>query len=325
MSTPPIRVSIVIPVYRGEQTLPTVIAEILPLTQEQRTPAGACYRVCEVILVHDCGPDRSDQVLERLQDEHACVRTIWLSRNYGQHAATMAGMAGATGDWVATIDEDGQHDAADIGRMLDVALAGSLKLVYARPDDAPPHSWLRNLASRVAKRIAAGVLGNDGMLIINSYRLIDGETARTLAAYCGHGVYLDVGLFWIVDRVGCCTVHLRPELGRPSGYSLPKLLQHFWNLILTSGTRPLRLITLFGFGSLVMASGLTGYAIWGKYFTDDVVPGWTSLLIAISAFSGLILVSLGVIAEYLAITLGIAMGRPLYVAGSRPVRPWKAG
>ena len=321
MSASTIRVSIVIPVYSGEKTLPTVLAEIQPLTLEQSTPAGLIYRVCEVILVHDCGPDRSDSVLEQLGQEHSFARIVWLSRNYGQHAATMAGMASATGDWVVTIDEDGQQDTADIARMLDVAVARSLQLVYAQPANPPPHGWLRNLASRTAKRIAAKLLGNDGKSEFNSYRLIDGETARTLAAYCGHGVYLDVGLFWVVGRIGSCTVQLRTELERPSGYSWLKLLQHFWTMILTSGTRPLRLITLLGIVSLIMAVGLSAYAIYGKYFTNDTVPGWTSLLIVMSAFSGVILMSLGVISEYLAITLGIAMGRPLYVVSSKPTRP----
>lgn len=321
MSTSAIRVSIVIPVYRGEDTLPTLIEEIRPLTAERSTPGGLNYVVCEVILVHDCGPDRSDVVLEKIGASCPFARVVWLSRNYGQHAATMAGMASASGDWVVTIDEDGQQDCADIGRMLDTAVAGSLQLVYAQPTNPPPHGWLRNLASRSAKRIAARVMGNPRMVDFNSYRLVDGETARTLAAYCGNGVYLDVGLFWIAGRIGSCPVRLRNELARPSGYSYLKLLRHFWTLILTSGTRPLRLITLFGLLSLFMALGLSGYALYGKYFTDTIVQGWTSLLIATSAFSGITLVSLGVIAEYLAITMGIAMGRPLYVISTKPTRP----
>ncbi len=321
MSPSPLRVSVVIPVYRGEKTLPIVLAEIQPLTLGRSTPAGLAYQVCEVILVHDCGPDRSDRVLEQIAQEYPAARIVWLSRNFGQHAATMAGMASATGDWVVTIDEDGQHDPLEIGPMLDVAVARSLQLVYAQPANAPPHGWLRNLASRTAKRIAAAMQGTDRNLQFNSFRLVDGEAARTLAAYCGHGVYLDVGLFWMVGRIGSCPVKLRGELQRPSGYSWWTLLRHFWTMVLTSGTRPLRLITLMGFASIIMAVGLSGYALYGKYFANDIVPGWASLLIVMSAFSGVILMSLGVIAEYLAITLGIAMGRPLYVVSSKPTRP----
>lgn len=193
MNSDSIRVSIVIPVYRGEKTLPTVLDEILPQTRIQTTPGQLTYSICEVILVHDCGPDRSDAVLERLAAQYSFVRVVWLSRNYGQHAATMAGMASATGDWVVTIDEDGQQNSADIGRMLDLAVNGALQLVYARPQNPPPHGWLRNFASRTAKQVAARILGDSRMTYFNSFRLIEGEIARTLAAYCGNGVYLDVG------------------------------------------------------------------------------------------------------------------------------------
>ncbi|MDO8843252.1 glycosyltransferase [Methylicorpusculum sp.] len=317
----PHRVSLVIPVYCGEKTLPILIKEIAPLTLRQSTPDGIDYVICEVILVHDCGSDRSDRVLEALGAQYSFVRPVWLSRNYGQHAATMAGMASATGDWVATIDEDGQQDPEDIGHMLDRAISASLQLVYAEPINPPPHGWLRNTLSKTAKAITAKLLGNSQMGKFNSFRLVDGEIARTLAAYCGNGVYLDVGLFWIAGRIGHCPVRLRNELDRPSGYSYLKLFRHFWTLVLTTGTRPLRLITLMGFGSLFLAMAISGYAIYGKFFLDNPVQGWASLLIVVSFFSGATLTSLGVIAEYLAITMGIAMGKPLYVISSKPTRP----
>lgn len=315
------RVSLVIPVYGGEKTLPTLIHEIAPLTLGQSTPGGISYVICEVILVHDCGKDNSDKVLEDLEDKYAFVRPVWLSRNYGQHAATMAGMASATGDWVATIDEDGQQDPADIGNMLDSAVNSSLQLVYAKPTNPPPHGWLRNKLSRTAKAIAAKILGNGEMSKFNSFRLVDGEIARTLAAYCSNGVYLDVGLFWIAGRIGHCPVRLRNELGRPSGYSYIKLFRHFWTLILTTGTRPLRLITFMGVCSVILAIGISGFAIYSKFFLDIPVQGWASLLIVVSFFSGATLTSLGVIAEYLAVTMGIAMGKPLYVISTKPTRP----
>lgn len=317
----PHRVSIVIPVYCGEKTLPTLIAEIAPLTVEQVSPGGNHFVICEVLLVHDCGPDRSDWILEDISDQHSFVRPVWLSRNFGQHAATLAGMASATGDWVATIDEDGQQNPADIGSMLDCALVGSLQLVYAQPTNPPPHGWLRNVASRTAKAISAKMLGNRAIDRFNSFRLIDGEIARTLAAYCGNGVYLDVGLFWVAGRIGHCPVLLRNELDRPSGYSYLKLLGHFWHLILTTGTRPLRLITLIGFLSVLLAIVISGYALHLKLYGKVPVQGWTSLLIIVAFFSGTILTALGVIAEYLAVTTGIVMGKPLYVVVTKPTRP----
>ena len=315
------RVSVVIPVYCGEQTLPTLIGEIEPLTHEQMTPGGNRFVIDEVLLVHDCGPDRSDKTVEVLSAQYSFVRPVWLSRNYGQHAATLAGMASATGDWVVTIDEDGQQDPMDIGRMLDTALAGSLQLVYAQPTNPAPHGWLRNALSQTAKAITTKMLGNSKIGRFNSFRLVEGEIARTLAAYCGNGVYLDVGLFWITGRIGHSPVRLRNEMGRFSGYSYVKLLGHFWRLILTTGTRPLRLITLMGFISVVLAICIAVYVVYGKMIGNVPVEGWASLLIIVAFFSGCILTALGVIAEYLAVTMGIVMGKPLYVVGTKPTRP----
>jgi undecaprenyl-phosphate 4-deoxy-4-formamido-L-arabinose transferase len=320
-ATAPLRVSIVIPVYAGEKTLPTLINEIAPLAQLQTSPGGRDFVVCELLLVHDCGPDRSDTTIEALAAQHAFVQPVWLSRNYGQHAATMAGMASATGDWVVTVDEDGQQDPADIGKMLDFAADSSSMLVYAKPVNPPPHGWLRNTLSKAAKAISTRLLGNRSLGSFNSFRLVDGEIARTLAAYCGNGVYLDVGLFWITGRIGHCPLRLRNELSRPTGYSYWKLLGHFWGLVLTTGTRPLRCITILGFVSILLAMAIAAYALWGKFVGQVPVQGWASLLIVVSFFSGSILAALGVIAEYLAVTMGIVMGKPLYVVSTKPTRP----
>lgn len=317
------RISVVIPVYRGESTLPTIVAEIAELTCERMTPGGRRAIVTEVLLAHDCGPDRSDKTLEALATQYSFVIPVWLTRNYGQHAATMAGMSSATGDWVVTLDEDGQQNPEDILLMLDAAVEGDLQLVYAQPVNPPPHGWLRNLFSRTAKAISTRMLGNKSIGKFNSFRLIDGELARTLAAYCGNGVYLDVGLFWITARIGHCKVTLRDELDRPSGYSYFKLLGHFWGLILTTGTRPLRLITIVGMGSMLLAFAIAVFALYGKYVGNVPIQGWASLVVVVSFFSGTILAALGVISEYMAVTMGIAMGKPLYVVSSKPVRPAK--
>lgn len=321
----PERVSVVIPVYQGALSLPQLLAEIAVLAQPGQTPGGARFVVDEVLLVHDCGPDDSARVLLALSQEHAFVRPVWLSRNFGQHAATLAGMASATGDWVVTLDEDGQHDPADIARLLDAAWSGGLQVAYGRAASAAPHGWLRNTASGLAKWLAAGLLGSGQARQFSSFRLMDGEIARLLAAYCNHGVYLDVALSWIAQRVGSVPVALRTEAHRPSGYSWGRLLSHFWRLVLTSGTRPLRWITLMGGASLLLSLGLIGYALYAKLSGHVAIQGWASLLIIISFFSGCILVALGVMAEYLAISLGIAMGKPLYLIVRGPGRGARGG
>lgn len=314
-------VSVVIPVYQGARTLPALLAEIAPLAQGFTSPAGFPVRVAEVLLVHDNGPDDSAAVIRDLAATYEFVRPVWLSRNYGQHPATLAGMASTGGDWIVTMDEDGQHDPAAIGSMLDVAMTEQADLVYAQPTNAPPHGLWRNVASRMAKRVISTAAGTKAALDFHSYRLVLGEVGRSVAAYAGAGAYLDVALSWIARRIKTCPVALREEGGRPSGYSLRSLSSHFWRMVLSSGTKGLRLVSLLGLMAAVGGVLLAGYLLVARWFFDaDTPQGWPSLMVVLLLCSGAILFSLGVIAEYIGISVGMAMGRPLYVIVSDPAR-----
>ena len=314
----PIGISIVVPVYRGEQTLPALIAEIELLASGAVTPSGRPFRVAEAILVHDGGPDNSPEVMKALAERCKFVSPVWLSRNYGQHPATLAGMAATVGDWVVTLDEDGQFDPSDIGAMLDRALDHSQPLIYAAPVNPPPHGWARNTASRLAKWICSVITGDPQVRLFHSFRLVRGDIARSLAAYCGPGTYLDVALLWVVQSADTCPVTLRHERGRPSGYSTIKLIMHFWRLILCSGTRPLRVIAFFGLFSILVGFYMSGKALWEKLHYQIPVQGWTSLMIALCFFSGVSLFMLAVVVEYLGHVMTLSMGKPLYLTVSSP-------
>jgi len=311
-------VSVVVPVYQGERTLEVLVDEVEPLTRVQRTPAGHEFRIAEVLLVHDGAVDGSAEAMRRVEARAPFVRLLWLSRNFGQHAATLAGMASTVSEWVATLDEDGQQDPGDVARLLDEALAHDAQLVYARPLNTAPHGLLRNAASAAAKWVFANVLGNRQLGAFHSFRLIQGEIARGVPAYCGPGVYLDVALSWVVAAARHCPVTLRHERGRASGYGLGRLLSHFWQLVLTSGTRPLRIIAVLGLASILVAIAASAVVLWGKLNHQIPVQGWTSMVVALCFFGGLILLSLGIIAEYLGVAVSMAMGRPPYLIASRP-------
>jgi polyisoprenyl-phosphate glycosyltransferase len=312
--------AVVIPVYRGETTLPDVLRELAPYHGTQTSPAGQTFYVREVVLVHDSGPDRSDETIRALVDEYPFVHAVWLARNFGQHAATLAGMSSTSSDWIVTMDEDGQHDPAALGRMLDTALQTRSPLVYAAPTNKPPHGTFRNMASAVAHR-AAQAMGAGGVGHFHSYRLVLGEVGRGLAAYCGESVYLDIALTWVVGRTATCPVAMREERGRASGYSPRRLASHFWRMVLTSGTRPLRLVAFFGMFLAFIALILVVWVVWVKLTTHVSVQGWTSMVVILLATSGATLFSLGIVAEYLGIAARTAMGKPLYLVVSDPAGP----
>ena len=307
------------PVYQGESTLPALAQEMADLATPQTSVDGHVWVISEWLLVFDNGPDGSADVMARLSQEYSFVRPIWLSRNFGQHAATLAGMASSGGDWIVTLDEDGQHDPRDIGTFVDVAMREDAQLVYAEPTNPPPHSGARNLASRGAKWFFSIFLSGGTVATFQSYRLVLGELGRSVAAYAGAGVYLDVALGWVVGRISHAPVQLRGEGDeRRSGYDLYRLLSHFWRLVLSSGTRALRLVSVLG--ALFSLAGVL-FAIYVVIATalGAVTPvGWTSTMVVALLGTGAILFSLGVIAEYLGVAVGMAMGRPPYLITSDP-------
>ena len=152
----------------------------------------------------------------------------------------------------------------------------------------------------------------------HSFRLVLGEVGRGLAAYCGESVYLDVALTWVVSRTAVCPVAMREERGRPSGYSTRQLASHFWRMVLTSGTRPLRLVALFGLVLGLAAFVLMGWVVWAGVTDEVPVQGWTSVMVILLAVGGGTLLSLGIVAEYLGIAARSAMGKPLYLVVSDP-------
>ena len=311
-------VSIAIPVYNGAETLATLLEEIAEQTTQQISPLGHLFVVTEVLLIWDGGSPQSAEVIRKLDSQYSWTRAIWLSRNYGQHAATLAGMSSSGGEWVVTMDEDGQHDPRYIGAMLDTAMLEKCQLVYAAPSTGRPHGFLRNSGSAAARGLFKVLIGDSNFDQFHSYRLILGEVARGTAAYTGPGVYLDVALSWVVSASATCPVPMRAEGRAASSYSFRKLLSHFGRLLISSGTRPLAIVSVIGFAFFV--AGIL-YSIWvlaQSVFSDATPQGWASSFIATLVVGGLILFALGVIAQYLRTAVNMSLGKPLYVVVKDP-------
>ncbi|WP_084495881.1 glycosyltransferase family 2 protein [Nocardia shimofusensis] len=323
----PHAISVVVPVYRGEQTIAALVEELHRLTITHLTPGGIPYVIEEIVLVHDNGPDRSDVVIQRLQQTHPEVRAIWLSRNFGQDAATIAGMSVAVGDWIVTMDEDGQHDPGAIGGFLDAALTERADLVYSKPVNTRPHGFLRNVTSRGAKLVLAALFAFPASTRFESYRLIRGDIGRQLAEVASNGAYLDVALTWVVGRVAQQPVTLRAEGREESGYNYRRLFSLFWKMVLCSGTRGLRVVSMLGV-TLALAGGvMAAYVVFKVLTTAHWAPeGWASIIVVLLLCSGAILFSLGMIAEYLGVALHILVGKPLFLTVRTPTpRPAATG
>ena len=313
-------ISVVIPVYLGETTIGPLVEEIMPFTSPFTTANGNRAIVKEILLVNDNGPDHSSDVIRALEESNAVVRGIWLTRNFGQHAATLAGMASSGNDWIVTLDEDGQHDPADIPAMLDVALRDGAHVVYASPSNEPPHGFFRSSASRIVKRVMSPLFSDklNSPTDYQSYRLILGEVGRSVAAYAGSGVYLDVAMGWVTNRVSTVPVLLREESRESSGYSYRSLAGHFWRMVLSSGTRALRAVSIVGVIFAAAGVVLAVFFLIQRLSGGNLPQGWTSIVVVSLLASGAILISLGVIAEYVGVAVNMAMGKPLYMIMNDP-------
>ena len=149
--------------------------------------------------------------------------------------------------------------------------------------------------------------------------MILGEVGRSVAAYAGSGVYLDVALGWVAGQVATAPVELREEGDdRLSGYRVRTLVSHFWRMVLTGGTRGLRVVSVAGLLFAVLGLVLAVYLVILQLSDPAPVQGWTSLAVLVLICTGAILFSLGVIAEYVGVAVNMAMGKPLYLITQDP-------
>jgi polyisoprenyl-phosphate glycosyltransferase len=309
--------SIVIPVYRAGEGLAKTVVEVCQPDRDWSLGPDIRLELDELILVCDnpALPRQERDRLTGLDDSDPRVRVVWLATNFGQHPATVAGVVSSNGDWVVTMDEDGQHNPSTIPNMARVAASCGKSLVYAKPSNPPPHGAVRNAASRGSKRLFRRLTGATSDF--HSFRFVEGEIARAACAYVGENVYLDVALRWSCGEAAQCPSAMRGE-HTSSSYDLRRLASHFWRLVLSSGTRPLRLIA--GLGTVVATMGvLAALLVVYRRLTGDVPEaGWTSVMVALLVLTGGLFLSLAILAEYVGFAVRNSIGKPVYVKVGAP-------
>lgn len=284
------KVSFVIPCFRSEATLERVVDEI-------RRTMEALQEYCyEIILVNDCSPDRTMQVIEDLCEKYAGITGISLVRNFGQHAALMAGFRHVTGDIVICLDDDGQTPADEVGKFLAEIKAGK-DVVYAKYTNKQ-HSAFRNFGSKVNEIMTRFMLGKPKELYISSYfaakRFVIDEVVRYQNCY----PYVIGLVLRTTKNIGNVEVTHRQRTVGCSGYTLKALFALWFNGFTAFSIQPLRFATLIGV--LCAGSGfLYGiYTIVKRLFDPNVPMGFSSLMAVLVFIGGMIMLMLGLIGEY---------------------------
>jgi undecaprenyl-phosphate 4-deoxy-4-formamido-L-arabinose transferase len=298
-----IRLSVVIPVYRSQDTLRELHRRIVAALE----PVEPAF---EIVLVEDCGGDNSWQVIESIAAHDARVRGIQLARNFGQHNALLCGIRSARGDLIVTIDDDLQNPPEEIPKLLTV-LAEGQDVVYGTPV-AETHSFFRNQASKITKLALQSAMGAQTARKVSAFRVFRTRLRDAFDAYRSPTVNIDVLLTWGTTRFAAIPVRQDERAVGDSGYTFGKLVNHAINMMTGFSSLPLQIASVLGLLFGGMGFVILLYVLWGYLQHGSSVPGFTFLASIIAIFSGVQLFTLGIFGEYLARMHFRSMDRPPY-------------
>ena len=287
------KISFCIPCYKSEQTLPKVVEEI------QDTMSGLADRyVYEIILVNDASPDATFATIKELVDKYPNITGVDLAKNFGQHAALMAGFAHVSGDILVCLDDDGQTPPNEVVKLLDKIEEGE-DVVYARYDHKK-HSLFRNFGSFINEKMTEFMLGKPKELYVSSYFAARRFIVDEMLKYDKSYPYVIGLVLRSTKRIANVTIdHREREVGR-SGYTFGKLLGLWMNGFTAFSVKPLRIATWSGIFCAVLGFLYGIYTIIKKLVLGDmVVVGFSALMSAVMFLGGMILFMLGMLGEYI--------------------------
>lgn len=283
-------ISFVIPCYNSALTIRGVVEEILELHNSHENDDY------EIILVNDASPDNVWSEIVKLCEEYPCVRGFELAKNSGQHAALLAGYKYSKGDIVVSLDDDGQIAVEDTYTIID-RLEEGFDVVYGKYK-VKKHSPIRNLGSRLAGWLGVHLLGVPKNVGGSSFYAAKRFIIDEMCKYQNSYVYLTGLVFRSTQNVDSVFVnHRAREVGK-SNYNFIKLLSLWINGATTFSVKPLRISTFLGLISAFAGLVFTIVLIIRKLINPEMVAGWSSIMCVTLIMSGIILLLLGVVGEY---------------------------
>ncbi|MBF0370939.1 MAG: glycosyltransferase family 2 protein [Magnetococcales bacterium] len=284
------KLSIIIPVYNSTTTLAPLVASLAAELEES-------YQL-EVLLINDGSPNSATApTCLQLAKEHPWVKFLDLSRNFGEHNAVMAGLTHCTGEAAVIIDDDLQHPPAEVKKLVE-KLAQGHDVVYSRFPQKE-HALLRNLGSWLHNRMATVMLNKPRDLYLSSFKAINRFLIDELIRYTGPYPYVD-GLIWqVTHNHAVVEITHQPRQTGQSGYTFLKLLSLWSNMFTSFSILPLRAAIWLGF--LFAGVGLVSAVLFfiEKLVNPGLPVGWASMMIFLLVLSGIQLMGIGMIGEYL--------------------------
>lgn len=264
----------------------------------------------ELVLVNDGSTDETMRLVrEAMAASKVEVTVVDMARNYGEHAAVLEGMRHARGTYVVNLDDDLQNPVSQALQLVECLRATDADVVYSSYEKKQ-HHWFRNLGSWFTNRVATFLLGKPKDLYLSSFRAMKSELAARLTRYAGPYPYVDGLILEATNRIATLKVDHQPRNRGRSGYTLRKLLELWANMFFNFSIMPLRVASVLGvvlclLGALLFVEVLVERLIFG---VGQV--GWSSLMAAVSFFSGSQLLILGLMGEYLGRAYMTVSGKP---------------
>lgn len=303
------RVSLAIPVYNEEEVLPELLARTRKVLDE--TPGGPH----EIVFADDGSRDGTPELLAAAARQDPRIVVVRLSRNFGHQAAITAALDHASGDVVLVMDGDLQDPPEALPRFLDRHRQG-FDVVYARRVGRREAWWLR-AAYRLFYRLIAALADLRLPLDSGDFALLSRPVVDALRAAPEKNRYLRGLRTWVGFRQTGIEVPRAARAAGRSKYSLNKLLRLAFDGIFAFSVVPLRIATWLGFGAILVSSAYAAYALVARFFLDRSPQGFTALITAIVFLSGVQLVFLGVLGEYVGRIYREVKQRPHYVVERR--------
>ncbi len=301
--------SIVIPVFNSEKTLPDLYKRLT----EQFGKISPDY---EIIFVDDCSVDGSWNELQELNKKDKRVKIIHFIRNFGQHNATLCGFNYSRGDFLITLDDDLQHPPEEIPKLI-AKIDEGFSVVYGRFEPKNP-SVIENVLSRIFQKIIHRILQIPDSVFLSSFGIYKRDVIKNMVTIKSSYPFL-FGLMirsTPIQKIGNVDVRHVERSAGSSNYGLIKYSKYSLNLIVNYSSLPLVFIASFGF-LLSILSICFGFWIILQRLIDPTygIMGWNSLMVAICFLGGAILMSMGIIGEYLRRILAETSHGQQYVIG----------
>tara|TARA_B100001750_G_scaffold243756_1_gene259641 strand:- start:41 stop:967 length:927 start_codon:yes stop_codon:yes gene_type:complete len=285
------RISIIIPVYNGELSIAKLVNTLISELKNN-------YDL-EIILVNDNSKDNSEKECIKLyNNNNNLVKFFSLAKNVGEHNAVMAGLNHISGDYAVIMDDDFQNPISEVKKLISFAIENSFDVVYTFYRNKK-HSLFRNFGSWFNGKVANLMLKKPKDLYLSSFKIMNNYIVKEIIKYDLPYPYIDGLILQSTDNIGKIEVEHRSRKSGESGYTLKKLISLWLNMFTNFSILPLRFSIIIGFFFAIIGFIIGIQTVIEKIMNPNLPVGYPTLIVVIAIFSGIQLIAIGTIGEYI--------------------------